>query len=72
MRVSLENSTFLIHKVIRIADIIQGRALYEEIRHMISSKNLWRTLINIIQYSDIKLVHYGNTVYGVLSPGIQN
>ena len=37
-RVVLENTTFLIHKVIRIAGIIRvagitrGRALYEEIR----------------------------------------
>ena len=38
MRVLLENTKFLLHKVIRIAgiirvaDIIQGRALFEEIR----------------------------------------
>ena len=38
MRVLLENTTFLLHKVIRIAGIIRvagiirGRALYEEIR----------------------------------------
>ena len=39
MRVLLENTTFLLHKIVRIAgiirvvDIIQGRALYEEIQH---------------------------------------
>ena len=32
MRVLLENTTFLLHKIVRNADIIQGRALYEEIR----------------------------------------
>ncbi len=42
MHVLLENSTYLIHKVIRIvgiirvAGIIQGRALYEEIRYFIT------------------------------------
>ena len=40
MQVVLENTTFLLHKVIRIAGIIrvvstiiQGRALYEKIRY---------------------------------------
>ena len=40
MRVLLENTTFLLNKIagiIRVADIIQGRALYEEIRYF--SKN---------------------------------
>ena len=32
MRVLLENATFLLHKIVRIAGIIRGRALYEEIR----------------------------------------
>ena len=38
MRVLLENTTFLLHKIvkiagiIRVAGIIRGRALYEEIR----------------------------------------
>ena len=32
MRVLLENTKFLLHKIVRIAGIIQGRALYEEIR----------------------------------------
>ena len=38
MRVLLENTTFLLHKIVRIASIIRvagiirGRALYEEIR----------------------------------------
>ena len=38
MRVLLENTTFLLHKIVRIAGIIRvagiirGRALYEEIR----------------------------------------
>ena len=38
MRVLLENTTFLLHKIvrnagiIRVAGIIQGRVLYEEIR----------------------------------------
>ena len=44
MRVLLENTTFPLHKVIRIAGIIRvegiirGRALYEEIRYMLLSK----------------------------------
>ncbi len=39
MRVLLENTTFLLHKnvriagIIRVAGIIRGRALYEEIRY---------------------------------------
>ena len=33
MRVLLENTTFSLHKVVRIAEIIRGRALYEEIRY---------------------------------------
>ena len=39
MRVLLENTTFLIHKIVRIAGImgvagiIRGRALYEEIQY---------------------------------------
>ena len=32
MRVLLENTTFLLHKIVRIAGIIRGRALYEEIQ----------------------------------------
>ena len=41
MRVLLENTTFLLHKnvriagIIRVAGIIRGRALYEEIRYVI-------------------------------------
>ena len=41
MRVLLENTTFLLHKIVRIAGIIrvagiiQGRALYEEIRYVL-------------------------------------
>ena len=40
MQVLLENATFLLHKIVRItgiirvAGIIQGRVLYEEIRHI--------------------------------------
>ena len=40
MRVLLENTTFLLHKIVRIAGIIRvegiirGRALYEEIRYV--------------------------------------
>ena len=40
MRVLLENTTFLLHKIVRIegiirvAGIIRGRALYEEIRYL--------------------------------------
>ena len=40
MRVLLENTTFLLHKIvgiegiIRVAGIIRGRALYEEIRYL--------------------------------------
>ena len=40
MQVLLENSTFLLHKIVRIAGIIRvagiirGRALYEEIQYM--------------------------------------
>ena len=40
MRVLLENTTFSLHKIvrnagiIRIAGIIRGRALYEEIRYV--------------------------------------
>ena len=40
MRVLLENATFLLQKIVRIAGIvrvagiIQGRALYEEIRYV--------------------------------------
>ena len=33
MRVLLENTTFPLHKIVRIAGIIRGRALYEEIRY---------------------------------------
>ena len=33
MRVLLENTTFLLNKIVRIEGIIQGRALYEEIRY---------------------------------------
>ena len=42
MRILLENTTFLLHKIviiagiIRVAGIIRGRALYEEIRYVIS------------------------------------
>ena len=41
MRVLLENTTFLLHKIVRIAGIIRvagiirGRALYEEIRYVL-------------------------------------
>ena len=41
MRVLLENATFLLHKIVRIASIIRvagiirGRALYEEIRYVL-------------------------------------
>jgi hypothetical protein len=41
MRVLLENNTFLLHKIVRIAGIIRvagiirGRALYEEIRYVL-------------------------------------
>ena len=34
MRVLLENTSFLLHKIVRIAGIIRGRALYEEIRYL--------------------------------------
>ena len=34
MRVLLENTTFLLHKIVRIAGIIRGRALYEEILYV--------------------------------------
>ena len=40
MRVLLENTTYLLHKIVRIAGvirvavIIRGRALYEEIRYL--------------------------------------
>ena len=46
MRVLLENTTFSLHKIIRnagiirIAGIIQGRALYEEIRQLLSRKQM--------------------------------
>ena len=42
MRVLLENTTFLLNKIVRIAGIIRlagiirGRALYEEIRYMVA------------------------------------
>ena len=41
MRVLLENTSFLLHNIVRIAGIIrvagiiQGRALYEEIRYVL-------------------------------------
>ena len=41
MRISLENTTFPLHKIVRIAGIIRvegiirGRALYEEIRYVL-------------------------------------
>ena len=38
MRVLLENTTFLLHKKVRIAGIIRGRALYEEIRYLLLNK----------------------------------
>ena len=34
MRVLLENTTFPLHKIVRIAGIIRGRELYEEIRYV--------------------------------------
>ena len=34
MRVLLENTAFSLHIIIRIAGIIRGRALYEEIRYL--------------------------------------
>ena len=46
MRVLLENTTFLLHKIVRIAGIIRvagiirGRALYEEIRYMKAAFNV--------------------------------
>ena len=44
MQVLLENTTFLLHKIVRIAGIIRvagiirGRALYEEIRYLIGCR----------------------------------
>ena len=35
MRVLLENTTFLLHKIVRIAGIIRGRAVYEEIPYFL-------------------------------------
>ena len=46
MQVLLENTTFLLHKIVRIAGIIRvagiirGRALYEEIRYIGSQSGL--------------------------------
>ena len=34
MQVLLENTTFLLNKIVKIAGIIRGRALYEEIRYL--------------------------------------
>ena len=52
MRVLLENTTFLLHKIVRIAGIIRvagiirGRALYEEIRYI---SNVLLTELFIVQ-----------------------
>ena len=34
MQILLENTTFPLHKIVRIAGIIRGRALYEEIQYV--------------------------------------
>ena len=51
MRVLLENTTFPLHKAIRIAGIIRvagiiwGRALYEEIGYTVSDSAIWKIVI---------------------------
>jgi hypothetical protein len=53
MRVLLENNTFLLHKVIRIAGIIRvagtirGRVLYEEIRYVKSIETYTRAFLTL-------------------------
>ena len=67
MRVLLENTTFLLHKIVRIAGIIRvegiirGRALYEEIRY-VSLTNRWvysdqKSIVELILGSFDELYH---------------
>ena len=48
MRVLLENTTFLLHKIVRIASIIQGRVLYEEIQ--ISAADQLSVFVHVNMY----------------------
>ena len=60
MRVLLENTTFLLHKIVKIAGIIRvagitrGRALYEEIRY--AKKNFKKELDYVDDLNNI--THY--------------
>ena len=53
MRVLLENTTFLLHKIVRIAGIIRvagiirGRALYEEYDEK------WKKIIQLVKSQDL-------------------
>ena len=55
-RVLLENTTFLLHKIVRIAGIIRvagiirGRALYEEIRYSVQNP-----IYSIVKDSNVDL-----------------
>ena len=48
MRALLENTTFPLHKIVtvaginRVAGIVQGRALYEEMRYKVAVLTLYR------------------------------
>ena len=53
MRVLLENITFLLHNVIRIAGIIQGRALYEEI--LVMTRVSLQTLVIFVRIAHLIL-----------------
>ena len=54
MRVLLENTTFSLHKSIRIAGIIRGRVLYVEIRYLVSLKSI---KIYINYFNGMKCTH---------------
>ena len=43
MRVLLENTKFLLHKVIRIAGIIQGRVLYEDFHLLLGLRSFQKS-----------------------------
>ena len=61
MRVLLENTIFSLHKIIRnaeiirIAGIIQGRALYEEIRQLLSRKQMKWAKIKVFAVFSLRL-----------------
>ena len=61
MRVLLENTTFLLNKIVRIAGIIWGRALYEEIGY--SFEKAWPKVHKKVHENFLELW----TVHGLLT-----